>query len=276
MEEKYALFTGCFIPTELPHLEKASVETLKSMEIKPRYLEFSCCPNPRVRSVDENSWLNIAGRNLAIAEREGLDIITLCSDCYGTLKMAEYMLKNESKRDGVNERLKEIDLVYDGKIEINHIMDFIFRNREKIAEKIRFPINLSLAVHDGCRIQRPSEVVEYKPNDMDDLLRLIGCEIIPYHFRDLCCGSPAATVNQAISDEIAKLKLNEINEIQADGICTGCPLCFMQYDRIQGGNVPIFYYPELLAIAMGVHPKEIGIQYHKTNAEEAIEKCLRS
>jgi heterodisulfide reductase subunit B len=276
MEEKYALFTGCFIQTELPYLEKASVEILKSMEIKPIYLEFSCCPNPRVRSVDENSWLNIAGRNLAIAEREGLDVITLCSDCYGTLKMAEYLLKNESKREGVNESLKEIDLAYNGEVGINHIMDLIFANREKIVEKIKFPINLSLAVHDGCRIQRPSEVVKYKPGDMDDLLRLIGCEIIPYHPRDLCCGSPAATVNQAISDEIARLKLNEINEIQADGICTGCPLCFMQYDRIQNSNIPIFYYPELLAIAMGIHPKEIGIQYHQTNAEGAIEKCLRS
>ncbi len=276
MMKEYALFTGCFIPTELPYLEKASVEILETMGVKPAYLEFSCCPNPRVRSVDENSWLNLAARNLAISEREGMDVIVLCSDCYGTLKTAEHMLEDESRRREVNERLKEIDLVYSGKVRVDSMTEFIFKNREKIGEELKFPLNLSLAVHDGCRIQRPTEFMEYGPEDMDELLGLIGCEVVDYPSRDFCCGSPAATVNQEISGEIARLKLNEINNRGVDALCTGCPLCFMQYDRIQENSTPVFYYPELLAMAMGIHPKEIGIQYHKTNAEGVMEKCLRS
>ncbi len=275
----YALFTGCFIQTQLPYLEKASVEVLKTLGVKPEYLEFSCCPNPRVRSVDEGSWLNIAARNLALAQKADRDIITLCSDCYGTLKTAKHMLEDELKRQGVNDKLKKIGLEYTGSVEVRHITELILEYREEIAGKIRFPVKLSLSVHDGCRIHRPERIMKYDPRAMDDLLGLVGCEVIPYPSRNLCCGSPAATVNQTVSDEIARLKLREINDIGADALCTGCPLCFMQYDRIQEslkGSTPIFYYPELLAIAIGVHPRKVGVQYHRTNTEGVIKKCLRS
>ncbi len=272
MDGKYALFTGCFIPAEMPYLEKTAVELLKNLGVNIHFLEFSCCPNTRIKSVDEMSWLNLAARNLALAEKNNLDILSLCMDCYGTLKKAVSLLEDESVREEVNSNLEKIGLEYNGKVKVEHIIDLLFENREKIADRITFPLDLSLALHDGCNMRRPSDIVDYNPNELDELSKLIGCTVVGYPSRDFCCGSPASTVKQEFSDNITKLKLDEINGLGVDAVCTGCPLCFMQYDSIQ--NMPVFYYPELLAIALGIHPREAGIQFHRTDGSAIIEKAL--
>jgi len=273
----YALFTGCFIPAKMPWLEKASVEVLKKLEVKPEYMEFSCCPNIHMRSVNEESWLAIAARNLAIAESKNLDIIAICSGCSGTLLDAKHLLKDQKKKEEVNEELAKIGLSYEGKNDVKHIVNFIYENIDKAKELIQFPLKMKVAIHDGCHIQRPSKVMNYCLEWMDDLVRMTGAEVVEYPHRDICCGSAVAVVNQEIANGLVELKLNELKESGVDALCTPCPLCFLQYDLAQkrlGMEIPVFYYPELLAIAFGFHPVELGIQHHQVNAESLIKRCL--
>ena len=280
MTKDFALFTGCFIPAKLPYLEKASTEVLKKLEINPVYLEFSCCPNIIMKSADMISWLVMAARNLAIAEENNLDILSLCSGCNGTLSEAKHELENKETRKEVNEKLGEIDLEYTGDVNVIHIMNFLYDHINEINENelIKFPVNLSLALHDGCHIQRPSNLTEYEPERMDELVELIGCNVISYPSRDLCCGSPVGVVDPGISDDLGMLKVNEISKMGVDALCTGCPLCFLQYEMVQRktekeNRIPVFYYPEIIAISMGLHPKGIGIEPN-TNRGMLIEKKI--
>jgi len=273
----YALFTGCFIPAKLPWLEKASVAVLKKLEAEPKYLEFSCCPNTHMKSMDEETWLAIAARNLAIAEKENLDIIALCSGCSGTLLDAKHLLQDDEKREEVNKELKKIGLSYEGKNDVRHIVNFIHENMDKAKELIQFPMKMNVAIHDGCHIQRPSDIMDYSTERTDDLLKMLGLEVVEYPHRDLCCGSALAAVDQEITNDLVEFKLNELKESGADALCTPCPLCLLQYETAQRRlemELPVFYYPELLAIAFGFHPNELGVQYHQVNTEAVIKKCL--
>jgi heterodisulfide reductase subunit B len=212
MTQKYALFTGCFIPAKMPQFEKAAVEVLEKLEIKPEYLEFTCCPNTHLKSVDKSSWLAMAGRNLAVAEKKNLDVIALCPGCSGTLLTARHMLEDNETREGVNERLRRIGLEYKGEVRVVNILHVIHERVDFIRENnlIKFPLKLSAAVHDGCHIRKPSYAVDYNEELMDELVELTGCSIIDYGCRDLCCGSPMAAVDSEIGEGIAEHKLKEM------------------------------------------------------------------
>jgi heterodisulfide reductase subunit B len=280
MSQEYALFTGCFIPAKMPQFEKASVEVLEKLGIKPEYVEFTCCPNTHLKSVNKKSWLAIAARNLAVAEKKGLDIIALCPGCSGTLLTARHLLEDRETREGVNEKLKRIGLEYKGEVKIFNILHVIHERMDLIRENnlVRFPLNLSVALHDGCHIQKPSHVVEYSEEMMDELVELTGCKIVDYGCRDLCCGSPMAAVDSEIGEGIAEYKLREIENKSVDIICTGCPLCYLHYDLVGkkiGVKTPIFYYPELIALAFGMHPREIGIEAN-TDKWKIVERLIHN
>ncbi len=273
-----AIFTGCFIPAKMPHFEKAAVEVLKRLGINPVYLEFSCCPNPHIKSVDKESWLTMAARNLVIAQEKKLDILALCPGCSGTLASARYLLEDSETRKKINEKLGKIGKEYTGETKIINIINFVYDQRDFIKENnlIKSPLNLSAAIHDGCHIQKPSYVMDYDIESMDELMELVGCNVLDYGCRDLCCGSPMSAVDSQIGEGLAEFKLNEIKELGVDILCTGCPLCYLQYELTRkklGIATPVFYYPTLLALAFGVHPDEIGLG-PKTGNEKIIEKIL--
>jgi len=266
MRKRIAIFTGCYIPAKLPYLEKISIEILNQLDINPRYLEFSCCPNLHVKSLDIESWLSIAARNLSIAEKNDVDIIALCPGCSGTLKETAHILKDNGMRERANMRLREIGMEYKGNICVEHIIPFLYKNMEKLKEMITFPLNLRVAIHDGCHIQRPSNLNDYRGDYMNKLIELTGCEVVDYDDRDLCCGAAMSAINQDISTEIAEYKLKKLNDNGIDILCTPCPICFLQYDLVRrkiDTDISVFYYPELLALAIGIPPKTKGMEYSK-------------
>jgi len=274
---RYALFTGCNIPIKIPWVEKAALEVLERLEIEPVYLEFSCCPNTQLRFADKDSWLSIAARNLAIAEKENLDIISLCPECSNTLLTAKGMLEDPETLDSINKKLAKVDLNYNGKAKVYDLTNFLYKQKEKIKSLVRESLDLSIAIHDGCHIQRPKDVVKFYPGTPDELLSIIGCDIEEYPLRDLCCGFHISITDGNLSDKLTREKIDEIDNSKADALCVLCPLCFIQYDETQkkfDRRIPVFHYLELIAISLGVSPLDIGVRFHKTNAESLLRDKL--
>ena len=67
----------------------------------------------------------------------------------------------------------------------------------------------------------------------------------------------------------------------AEAIIVICPACFQQMDSnqkkaggVSGGTfgIPVLYLTELLALAMGVKPDEIGVRFHRSRLTALLEK----
>jgi heterodisulfide reductase subunit B len=126
---KYALFLGCNIPARLEQYETASRAVLSRLGVGLiDYREFTCCGYP-LRNVDRKAFLLSAAGNLALAERDGVNIMALCKCCFGTLKEAQHLLnENETLRKEINDLLKPRDLSYQGRVEVKHFLSVLYHD----------------------------------------------------------------------------------------------------------------------------------------------------
>lgn len=279
------MFLGCLIPFRLPSLEVTAREVLKKLGVEVEDIsDFSCCPNTiAVESVYDDDWYFLAARNLALAERRGIDILCLCSGCSESLKKSNLELKrNSSLRERINSKLAELGLNYNGNIEVKHFVELLIEiGLDTIGEKVIYPLHgLKAAVHYGCHLLRPSEVIFFddplNPVSLDKLVQVLGAETIDYETKMLCCGSGLSLVKSDDAKLLSKKKLDEVKE-KADCLVVVCPSCFQQYDSAQKlmkekPNVPVFYYLELLGLALGIEPKSMGLSTHKISVLDLVNR----
>ncbi|MFQ6120970.1 MAG: heterodisulfide reductase-related iron-sulfur binding cluster [Methanosarcinales archaeon] len=284
---EYALFLGCTIPARFPYLEKSIRMVLEELGVKYRELEgFTCCPTKTIIGIrDKSIWYLTAARNLAIAEKEGLDILTPCNGCYASLKSA---LQEERLNNTLIEGLNKVGLELKGEVQVKHLIEVL---RDEVGiEKIKSHIEegmemygLNLAVHYGCHLVRPSSAIHFddpiEPNKLDALVEATGAKSIEYENKMMCCGSALSSVDEEGSIALMRDKILNLQDI-ADALVLTCPSCFMQFDSKQyllkkAGetlNIPVIYISELLGLAMGFSPKELGIEMHRIEIKSFIEK----
>jgi heterodisulfide reductase subunit B len=276
----YSLFLGCVAPNRYPGVESATREILNTLGVKFDELEgASCCPAPGVtRSFDKNTWLTIAARNLALAEKNGNDILVICNGCYGSLFEAAHMLHDEKTREEINKNLSEIGMKYGGKTNVRHFVDVLMNEVgvEKIAEKVKNKQDkLKVAVHYGCHFLKPHKLKGIedpeRPTILDKLVEAVGAESVDYMDKNLCCGAGGgvrARVPQLALD-MTKQKLENIEKVGANVIVNPCPFCHLQYDRGQEDlkwkkKIPVLHLSQLYGLALGVDEKKLGFSDHTT------------
>lgn len=291
---EYALFLGCTVPVRGMHYDISSRKVLERLDVKTKDLsEFACCGFP-VENVDYLSAYSMAARNIAIAEDECLDIITLCSACTGTLTRVNSKLKDDEKmREKVNKVLSKIGLEFKGKCKIIHIARLLYSKigAEKIKEKVKMPLTgIKIAAHYGCHYLKPSEIYEKfdnpeKPESLDILINLTGAESIDYDEKLLCCGGGILSIAEETSLMMTKEKLDSVKKKNADAIVVICPFCAVMYDSNQKSveikmsgekyDIPVLYYPQLLGVAMGYDFKELGFMMNRVRTRK-LEKKLKN
>ena len=149
--------------------------------------EFVCCGMNQVNLDIEGGHL-LAAMNLALAEAEGLDIVTLCAACYGMLSETARELKDERRRAETNKRLSVIGLEYSGAVEVKHLSRVIYEDlgTERIRGEIRRDLSgLRVASHYGCHYLKPRHDLDglddpENPRTLDELISATGAESIGY------------------------------------------------------------------------------------------------
>lgn len=283
---RYAYFWGCYIPSRMPHIEKATRAAFAALGIAADDLEgFSCCPEKSmIKNADHDMWLAMAARNLAIAEEAGLTIVTPCTGCYGTLKGASHELKaHPDKLAMVNARLAKVGRAYQGRTEVKQILEMLWDDfgPQTLRQRIQRPlVGMRIAVHNGCHLVRPSRELAFDdpfaPRKFDQLVEALGATSIDYNTKSLCCGGLLARADdQTQAEQMCRMKLSELAKLDVDCLTTTCPSCTMQYEYQQANlarlgevyNVPVLSYMELLGLALGLELEELGIPAHRISTE---------
>ena len=200
--------------------------------------EFNCCGYP-YKGIDFKAFILLSGRNLALAEKMGADLVTTCGCCYGTTKQAESILKHDlSLSDYVNNALKREGLAYKGKSTVRHLVEVLLANPGIPNLKARLDGSqrgLRVATHYGCKLLRPNDVVgfdsPFSPSRFDQLVEATGAVTVPWSEKLECCGAPLIGINDTTSLLLAKKKLESAIQAKADLICTACPCCYLQFER---------------------------------------------
>jgi len=289
---KYLIFLGCAVPYRVSSYEISSRKVLAKLGIELVEMpEFNCCGLP-FDPVSHETMLILAAKNLALAEQEGLSILTLCPGCAGTLKKVNKMLNDDSSlREQINRHLKESGLEFKGSVETKHILQLLREDVgfDKIKASVVKPLtNLKVAEHNGCHVLRPKKYFDYDdPEDPQTLKRLIeatGATCLDYMDETECCGAPSVGVSDKIALQLARDKLNHIKMVNAQALITVCPFCHIMYDtnelRIEKTfnevyGIPILHYPQLLGLAMGLTPEELAFGDLRVKAQNIIQQLTQ-
>ena len=268
MSERFAFFIGCTVQVRLPYIESLARRIFSEMGIELADLDFSCCPTARiVKDVSIETWLLIAARNLAIAEKEKLNVLSMCTGCTQTLREAQEMLENQETRRRINEQLEKSGLQYYGTSEVHFYAQAIYERMERL--KIKSPPAIKVATHSGCHILRPSRILGFdnpeRPEKLDLLVKALGCDIVDYPHKGMCCGFPLYGVDQDAAERMMRDKIASIAD--ADCLALLCPTCLEYYQLRQEqvasrqGFKPLtaVHYLQLLGLAMGIKYDDTGL-----------------
>jgi len=282
---KYGYFPGCSLSSSgydyhlsLKYVTKALGMDL--VEVK----DWVCCGASSAHATSHLLSIALPVLNLSHAEKDGLDqLIAPCPACLSRFKAAHVELEQDA---GLKKKIWEVfDYKYRGKVKVYHPLEvFVEMGVEKIRERIRKKLTgLKVACYYGCILTRPPKIAQFDntedPQSMDTLVRTLGAETVDWSFKTECCG---ASMTLTRSDMVLKLSndiLREAKEAGAHAITVACPLCQANLDGRQRQieetyktryGIPILYFTQLMGLAFGALPKEMGLQKLITSPQEVV------
>ena len=282
---KYGYFPGCSLGSfgydyhlSLKYVTKALGMDL--VEVK----DWVCCGASSAYATSHLLSIALPVLNLSHAEKDGLDkLIAPCPACVSRFKAANFELEQDAGLK--NDIWKVFDYKYRGEVKVYHPLEvFVEMGVERIRERIRKKLKgLKVACYYGCLLTRPPEIAQFdnaeNPQSMDTLIRALGAETMDWSFKTECCG---AVMTLTRSDMVLKLSndiLRKAKEAGANAIAVACPLCQANLDGRQRQieetyntryGIPILYFTQLMGLAFGALPQEVGIQKLITSPQDVL------
>ncbi len=269
-----AVMRCCATAPLLGAYETATDSVLSALGIRLVDLDFNCCGYP-LRNSHFEAYVLSSARNLALAERAKVDLVTVCACCYGNLKQADHLLKGDAAlRESANAAMARERLSCTGGANVRHLLevlrDDVGLERIRRSRKVTFE-GVKVACHYGCHLLRPSDVVQLDdakaPSILDDLVEATGAQSVAWTAKLDCCGSPLSGVNDALSSDLTLRKVRSARESGADLLCVVCPYCYLQLERVQEAlaaekgveALPVVLVHQLLGLALGIDPSALGM-----------------
>ena len=283
---EYVLFRGCIAPVRLPAYEAATITVLEKLGIGVTPIKnTNCCGANFVESLNENAFLALGGRILALAEKEGKDILAICGACSGSLKHTKKLLDRRKRvRTEVNELLAKEGLEYTKKVKIKHLIDVFEQDigLDTLRAAITNPYaGILMAAHYGCHVVRAFDDMNNTdaeiPTILDTIIRIAGGRPVDYPMKGRCCGGPILAMDEKLAGKVGMEKIRNVRDAGAAGIVTGCVYCDIQLSQVQFGGrleksrVPVMTLPQFLGPAMGIIDDELGMHMNRTSPSQILD-----
>jgi heterodisulfide reductase subunit B len=288
---RYAYFPGCSIHASAKEYEMAAQVVNKQLDIEfVEIPEWNCCGSiDAVHAYNPLFSLSLAARNLALAEHMNMDVVTLCSACFFTLSRANNLLREDAvMKAKIDKAIGEAGLKYSGGVKVRHYLDILMNDvgLDKIRQQVKIPLKgLKVAPYYGCLVVRPTGIQRFDdpehPMSMDRIVEALGAEAVYYQDKTRCCGASLVITDEEVMMEMTKSPLLTAKNAHADCIATPCPMCHFNLDAKQKDieshfridiGLPVLYVTQLMGLAFGLPPKELGLHRNIVSPNRIIEK----
>ena len=253
-------YPGCSLHGMATEYDQSIRAVCRTLDVTLSELpDWNCCGASSAHFVDDELAIRLPARNMAIAERQGQDLLIPCSACFQRLKHADKELKEDAAR--------WIDGPYEGKTTIYHVNEFFYRPemikavKQKVTNRLA---GLNCVPYYGCLSQRPPKITDAQspenPVEMDELLKAVGMEVRPWSYKTDCCGASLTLTRTDVIHKLSGDLFEAAQEAGAECLVTDCPMCQSNLDTRQAEietirqkkyNLPVFYLTELMALAFG-------------------------
>ena len=284
-----AYYPGCTLKTRARNLEEPAAASMEALGFKLDELpRWNCCG--AVYSLAEDDLIHQVApvRNLIRVKKQGkTELVTLCAFCLNTLKRANLLMREDvEKRDTLNDFIDE-GIDYGGEVKVVHLLEVLRDDIgwETLSQKVKLPLRgLKAAPYYGCTLLRPREVaidnVE-NPTVLGDFLKALGASPVDFPESTRCCGSYQVVSSPDDISEYARPILNSALSHGAEALVITCPLCDYNLGRGQKEltkkasefrEMPLFYFTQLLALALGLGPRVCHFELNHGRPESLLKE----
>ena len=283
----YTYYPGCSAEATAVGLGLSVQAIAKPLDMELIELEgWTCCGSTPYGSLDELESIVVAARNLALAEKTGLDLVTPCSSCFITLYQADIKLKDHPQLLAqINEALAVANLEYHGGVRVRHLTEVLVNDitPEVITTKVKRPLHgLKVAPYYGCQLVRPDYGFDdpESPQSLDRLVGCLGAEAVPFPLKNRCCGGSLIIPEEDLALGLIHKLLDNALENGAQCIVTPCPLCQTNLDAYQSRvnskfkthyNLPVLFISQLIGLALGIDPESLGLNTNIVSPSEVLD-----
>lgn len=272
---KYSYFPGCTLRTKARDLDAYARVSARALGFELEEIDnWQCCGGVYPLGSDEIATKLSSVRALNEAKEKGQDLVTLCSACHHVIKRVNDDMKNvEDIRTRANNYMK-LEEPYAGETEVLHFLE-VLRDRvgfDELKKKVVSPLKgKKIGAYYGCLLLRPGKIMAFdnpeNPTIIEDFIRAIGATPVVYPYRNECCGGYISLKEKDMSKNMCNNIMDSAAGFGAEMLITACPLCLYNLNKSGNGKLPVHYFTELLAEALGV--KEEALQTLTSDKEVA-------
>jgi len=246
-----AFYPGCSLEGMAIDYSRSITAVFRDLDIELEEIEdWSCCGATAAHSLSESMAVTLPARNLAQAEKMGLDIVSPCPNCYNRLRASQIMIQK-----------KIIDVPWEvtGKNQVHEMTRFLAAPDMlvRIADRVRKPLaGLKVVCYYGCQMVRPPRITGYtdyeNPRTLDSIMTAVGATAMDWSYKTTCCGASIGIGRRDIQEFLTARLLDKARQADAEAVVTSCPLCHANLDLLQRketqSTIPVFYFTELLRL----------------------------
>lgn len=256
---KVSYFPGCTLKNKAKELDLYSYRAAEALGVTLEEIEnWQCCGGVFTTAKNEVATKLSSVRALKAANDKDQPLITVCSACHNVIKQTNNAMQTDPEFAAKVNRYMADDNDYNGETEVYHYLEMLrdIVGFDKVKEKVVNSLNgKKIAAYYGCLLLRPNKVMRMddpeNPTIMEDLIRALGAEAVVYARRNECCGGYISVESPDAAKKNASAVIENAKAAGAEMIITACPLCKFNLEKC-GTDMPIVYFTELLAEALGV------------------------
>lgn len=285
---RYAYYKSCSLHSTAKEYDKSLLAVCDKLGIELVELQnWICCGSTLAHTASRLLSVALPFKNLAEVEKIGFSqLVVPCAACFSRFKCALYETTNEPQLAAEVEDI--IEYQFKNRVRVYHPLEILSSDAvlSQLTKLVKKDLSgLKVVSYYGCLLARPPKVTQFDvgeyPQSMDRILKAVGIPTLDWSYKTDCCGASFTTTKPEIVLKLSHYILEDAKSVGADAIVVACPFCHLNLDTRQKEiekeyqatyNLPIFYFSQLVSIALGIPQEKLLLKKHFVDTEPVLQK----